>query len=460
MDLQGRCRPATSLPVSSYDVIVCGAGPAGIGAAVSAARQGARTLLIDRLALPGGVHTHAGVTDWCESSGGPVFDEILTRMNELGGVRFNFNPSRMSPPGRPRLDTELFSAVALELLRGAGVDLRILTLVKEPLVDGDTVRGVVTVDKGGCHTFTSAVVIDATADADLLAGAGGRFHVGDERDGRLQHANYRVWLEGIDGERFEREKPDDDELIAMLRKAQADGRIVPPDHLFRPPAESFPYDPVSGALKLSNWEFEHIDPLDPHALHRMFMQSVTATLQFIRFARAHLPGFEQLRIRKLPQLPGVRESRRMIGQYTLTLDDVRASRKFEDGIARAWYRISLHDSPPGHTVAAQLRSQRPANGDWYEVPYRCLVPEKIRGLLVVGRALSAEREAHGSARVMATCMFTGSAAGLAAAMAASQARLPHEIDGREVKAALMSQPHDGTPAAMVALMEQLASPCG
>ena len=138
---------------------------------------------------------------------------------------------------------------------------------------------------------------------------------------------------------------------------------------------------------------------------------------------------------------GTRESRRIIGTYVLTKEDVLNARKFEDGISRACFFMDLHDSPPGITTSQFtkqfVKANRPPAGDWYEIPYRCLVPKSVKGFLTAGRCISSDREANGSLRVMPTCMFTGEAAGTAAAMAIAEGLLPHELDGRRVRKKMM-----------------------
>ena len=142
----------------------------------------------------------------------------------------------------------------------------------------------------------------------------------------------------------------------------------------------------------------------------------------------------------MPNLLGTRESRRVVGQYVLTRDDVLAGHKFDDGVVPACFYMDFHDSPPGTTVLEHSLEHKRANraplDDWYEIPYRCLVPRAVRGLLVAGRCISCDRWGQASMRIMPTCMWTGVAAGTAAAMAAREGVLPHELDGRDVRRAM------------------------
>ncbi len=427
----------------TFDVIICGGGPAGVGAAIAAGRSGVKTLLVERLGQLGGTGTGAGVVNWCDSDGGPVFDELFRRCAEFGKAEFRYNPDHFRKPGRARFDTEAIKSLSLKMVLDAGVEVLFLTFAESAWMDEDTVRGVFTVNKGGRSLYQCKIVIDATADGDIAASAGAEFLKGDPDDGRLQHCNFRYWIVNVDDERFEEGKPDVEELKRLLRQAQEDGELHPPRNLFQPPAEHFPMSSVSNRLDINNWELENIDPTDPVAVSRTLAHCQVAAFELIQFCRKNLPGYENCEIRKFPDFLGTRESRRIVGQYILTRDDVLAAKKFEDGIARAWFYMDLHDSPPGTTLPHSpefKKAHRPPDDDWYEIPYRCLVPRDIRGLLIAGRCISCDREAHGSLRIMPTCMFTGTSAGSAAALAVAEGALPHELAGARVREKVMDDP--------------------
>ncbi|MBM4085716.1 MAG: FAD-dependent oxidoreductase [Planctomycetes bacterium] len=428
--------PTQKVPVSGeYDVVVCGGGPAGIGAAIGSARGGARTLLVEQLASLGGMATGAFVGAWMDSPGGPVFNELCDQMLQLGAATRHYDPVRHHKPGRVKFHTETHKAVALKMVRDAGVDMLLCTTAEGAWMHGDRVGGVFVANKAGRSLLKAKVVIDATADGDIAASAGAEFLKGDPDDGRLQHVSFDAHMEGADLDRYERERPSPERLMELATQAREKGRLHLPKGLFIPSPDTFPFREGSWT-PVCRWELADVDPTDPKAVSDALVECQLIAFEVVQFCRQNLPGFEKCQIGRFPQLLGTRESRRIVGRYVLTGEDVVRAAKFDDGIARACFFIDLHDSPPHPGIPFSIEyviAHRPAYGDWYEIPYRCLVPKRVQGLLVAGRCISCDRPAQGSLRVMPTCMFTGEAAGIAAAMAVADGVLPHEIDGRRVR---------------------------
>jgi hypothetical protein len=158
--------------------------------------------------------------------------------------------------------------------------------------------------------------------------------------------------------------------------------------------------------------------------------------------RERVPGYEQCTVEWIAPVLGTRESRRIEGLYTVTGDDVIAGSKFDDGAVPAWFWLDLHDPEPGTSTPYDLdyiRENRPAPGDWYEIPYRCQVPREVDGLLVAGRCVSCDHQAQGSLRIMPTCMYLGAAAGTAAAWAVERGVRPRAVDGERLKRVLSTE---------------------
>ncbi len=432
---------AAAVPVlGEYDVVVCGGGPAGIGAAVAAGRAGARTLLIEATSCLGGLIGNAGLRGFCDSPGGPIFDELVERLLELGAAQWRIDTERFRPPGRLWYHPETARALTLEMVTEADAEVLLATFAEGAWVTDDRVAGVFIATKRARQLVRAKAVIDCTADADIAADAGAPFRYGDPQDGHIQVCCFRWVIGEVDAERFARERPGDEELAALFAQAVREGAIRVPDGLFDHDPATFPFDAETGALYLEGWEFEELDATDPVQNARALAQSQLAALQIVRWCRAHLPGYEQCRVERFPTSLGIRESRRIIGHYTLTQEDVLAGRKFDDGVVPAWFWLDLHDPPPHqepHTLEYVKASQPPA-GDWYEIPYRSLLPRGIKGLLVAGRSISADRKAHGSLRIMPTCMFIGTAAGTAAAIAAAEGTDVSELAGARLKRTLLA----------------------
>jgi len=174
--------PEQQVPVlGEYDVVVCGAGPAGIGAAVASARGGARTLLIERLSHVGGVATGAGITKWADTQGGPVFDELVQRMEAVDAAKWFWDPANhLHKPGRVRFHAETLKAVALKMIKNAGIDVLFCTIAEGAWCPvPETVGGVFLANKGGRSLAKARTVIDASADGDIAASAGAEFLKGD-----------------------------------------------------------------------------------------------------------------------------------------------------------------------------------------------------------------------------------------------------------------------------------------
>ena len=429
---------AKDIPVvDGYDILVCGGGPAGIGAAVAAGRGGARTLLIERLNWVGGMGAGAARENWADTQNGSVFAELERRLTAIGKAKRRFDPqSHVNTMGRVAIHGETLKVAALQMVKEAGVDILFGAVVVGVKKEGDLVRGVIVGAKGGLFHVKAKVVVDATADGDVAAGAGAEYLKGDPGNGRLMHVNYYLKLKDVDLEKYEREKPSEETLLQWIGEALKSGKLHPPKGIFSPDAEFFPYHLPMRTLKLHYWEIEGVDCSDPFAVSKTLTDCQVASFEIVEFCRNRLPGYERCGIERVQDSLGVRESRRIVGQYTLTRDDVLSARKFDDGIAKACFFIDYHDSPPGQTVPYTLEFKKkfsPPQGDWYEIPYRCLLPKKVKGLLLAGRCVSADRDAFASLRVMATCMYTGEAAGAAAAMAVALKVSPHEVDGEKVR---------------------------
>ncbi|MCW2524279.1 MAG: fumarate reductase/succinate dehydrogenase flavoprotein domain protein [Frankiales bacterium] len=440
------------LPVrSSYDVVVVGGGPAGIAAAVASARVGARTLLIEQNGYLGGNLT-AGLVGPCMTSYSldgsvqlirGVFDELVLRMEQQGAA---IHPSKV-PAGSAYagfimfghdkvtpFEPEAVKSVALQLCQEAGVDLLLHTFVPDVLVSDGTVSAVVCASKSGLELVPATVVVDCSADADVATRAGAAVVTGRSSDGLTQPMTLFFRVENVADEEVERyvhEHPEDARPYASLVTAGREaGRFPSPRRgvgmykTLRPGVWRINPTRVLGQ--------DGTDVTDLTAAEIEGRRQVDALLEFFR---ADLPGFADCRLLDTAATIGVRETRRIVGDHVLTLEDLQSGQHFEDTIALAGYPVDIHD--PTGAGGGVDESYRTANA--YCIPYRSLLPVGIDNVVVAGRCISATHEALAAIRVMPPSFAMGEAAGTAAALAVRAGIAPRQVDVTELKKQLVAQ---------------------
>ena len=370
---------AKEIPViREVDVLVCGGGPAGIAAGIAAARAGAKTLLVERYGYLGGMVTGSYVTYYmgfgngCEQVIRGIAQKTIVRLRELGGLT-----REQDKCGDCYGDAEIIKSISIMMIEEAGAEILLHSWVSTAIMEGNTCKGVIIENKSGRQAILANTVIDATADADVSVSAGVETKL-DIHDISLCYT-----LEGIDQEKataFQREQPDI--YRKYMSKLRDSGREV----TFRIPRKS----------AVDAWDLTYVEN-----------ETRKQLLKKLLFLRENLPGHENVKIRiTAPQL-GVRESRKIVGVYTITEDDMLMNRKFKDNIGRCGAYMKKYENydMPGLS---------------YDIPYGILVPEKIDGLLATGRCVSATHEAINTLRLVVPCMLLGEAAGTAAALAATE----------------------------------------
>ena len=425
-----------------YQVVVVGAGSAGSSAAISAARSGARTLLIDRLGFMGGTSTavldtfYAFYTPTPEPQRvvGGLGWEVVQRLTDAG-VAFE-RPNTYGAGTGVTYDQETLKVTWERLALDAGVELLLQTWATGVRVEDGRVTGVRVWNKGGERWIAADVVVDASGDADVAALAGARYE-DFGTTGRVQSLSTLFRLANVDEERAAQTKKA--ELWALMRSAASSGAYQLPRL-----EGSWHRTPFAGIVMVHMTRVPNIDATDPVALTDAELEGRRQVREYHRFLRDRVPGFEESVIVGTSPSIGVRESRRVIGDYQLTRDDVLAARRFDDEIALCGAPIEDH-GPGGETDWQYVAGG--GQGTVYGIPYGTLLPRGLDGLLVCGRCFSSTHDAHASARSMATCMAMGQAAGTAAALAASGNSLPRAVDVAQLRERLRA---DG------ALLEPLA----
>ncbi len=422
--------------VRDYDVLVVGGGNAGSAAAIAAARHGARTLLVERYGFLGGTATASMVGPWMTFHAGKrrivggIAQEMVERLMRRGASPGHIHDASDYVPTITPFDPEVHKAVLFEMMEEAGVHLLLHAWVLGAILNEENVLGARFATVGGEREYRAATVIDSTADAFVAAAAGVPTQQGDER-GRVQPASLMFRLSHVDLDKlstYVRTHPDQMRtslktherkapaltavagLYDLWRAAQVSGEVNVPRELV-----SFFISPYPDEVTVNMTRVTNIDPLDPDDLTRAEVEARKQVMQLLQFFRERVPGFEHARLAATGTQVGIRESRRIVGRYTLTADDVLRAQHFDDAIARSAYPIDIHN-PGGKGTT----TQRLPEGAFYEIPYRCLVPVNREHLLVAGRCISTTHEALASTRLTPTVMTLGQAAGTAAALARTQ----------------------------------------
>ena len=403
-----------------FDVIVVGAGSAGSSAAISAARRGARTLLVDRLPFLGGTSTAVLDTFYAFYTPGEKPRRVVGGIGwevaghlSAAGVAFE-RPNTYGAGTGVTYDPEALKVVWERVVEEAGIEVLLHTWATGVQMQDRRIHGVRLWNKGGESVLDAGAVVDASGDADLCAMAGVPYD--DARSTpNLQSLSTIFRVANVDMDRAA--KLPKTELWALMRSAAESGSY----HLPRLEG-SWHRTPFAGVVTVHMTRIPNVDATDPRQLTRAEIEGRRQVQEYHRFLRDLVPGFERSVVVATSPAIGVRESRRVIGDYRLTRDDVLEARRFDDEVALCGAPIEDHLAGTGTTWTYVPR------GGVYGIPYRCLVPTGVEGMLVAGRCFSATHEAHASARSMATCMAMGQAAGTAAALAVASGVTPRSID--------------------------------
>ncbi|MFZ5671717.1 MAG: FAD-dependent oxidoreductase [Pseudomonadota bacterium] len=415
------------------DVVVAGAGSAGMVAAIAAARNGARTILIERGGFLGGISTAVLDTMYAFYAPGDAqekvvsglpdevvdriekYDAVLRRPNTFGsGTGITYNP-------------ETLKRVWDDLAEEARVKVLLHSFITGAIADGAKVTGLRFVNKAGNHKVTAKVTIDASGDADVVADAGGDFELAG-RDGAQQTLSTTFRIGNV-GERALGVKKD--ELHALMREANKSGRFVLPRE-----EGSVHRTPDKGIMATIMTRVPGTAPDDIEGISRAEAQGRAQAQEYFRFLKEMVPGYENSVLIGTSPWIGVRETRRILGDYQLHGEDVLAARRFEDGIARCGAPIE------DHHAGRDTRWAYIPNSGTYTVPFRALLPRNLDGIMVAGRCLSSTHDAHASARSIGTCMAMGQAVGSAAALAADQNVTPRRLPLKTLLALLDRQGAD------------------
>ncbi len=457
---------AQTLPIYAQpDVVVAGGGPGGLAAAITAARAGAHVLLIERHGFLGGVATAAMMPAFVASGwAAGLGREVLDRLAKEGGA-----PVWDNAPGRTQttpFDPETMKQVALDMVEEAGVELLLYTQAVDAMMSGSDLFGVVIENKGGRQAITARVVIDATGDADLAVRAGAAYQKGRSQDSRMRPMALLFRLGGVNLDEtmaYLTEHPEEiqpqfrqgtvlrvgnERVLSRLSgfnelvdKARARGELDPNCYYFRLETGWF----ERGIVTVNTTRVYNVDGTDARDLTRAEIAARRQIAQLVAFARKYIPGCQHAYLLDTAPGMGVRETRRIVGDYTLTIDDVYADRRFKDSILALRQRVprplpanwDVHGPDPGEGAKSDplewAHAHVPSEPHTYELPYRCLLPRGVGNLLMAGRTIAVDHFIDGFTRNMLICMLFGEAAGLAAALAAAQRVAVRDVEISQVQ---------------------------
>lgn len=419
--------PARKIPViDTVDVLVAGSGPAGFSAAVCAARQGARVMLIEALGTVGGIATSGMMSHFTGSVKSEFYEELLGRMMEKR--RF---PDEKAP--RVTIDPEQLKQIELDMLNEAGVKLRLYTFVSGAIVEDGAIRGVILESKSGREAVMAKIVIDATGDGDVAARAGVPFWLGREEDHLMQPVTIMFKVAGVDTDRAV--FPGSFETTVETEKGEL--QALAKEKLPFPAGHVLLYrTTLPGVVTLNMTNAIGIDGTSADDLTRGEMICRSQMEAIVSFLREYAPGYENCYQIGSASLLGVRETRHFKGEYTLTSEDVLSCARFDDWVVReARFNFDVHNLTGASLDRTGAQKHFPKDNQ-YEIPYRCLIPQGIDNLLLAGRCISGTHMAHSNYRVMPMCVAMGEAAGCAAALAVRQGVGVRAVDARDIQALL------------------------
>ena len=411
------------------DVLVAGGGPAGVTAAIAAARCGSRVCLIERDASLGGENQGAlFVHGFFDAAGrkvvGGVADDIIALTKQYGGVAEGLRI--VNHPWIPNIvavDGELYRLATLEAVLSAGVQVVLNAAVDDVLLAGRRVRGVFVRTRGGRQLILCRYLVDASGDASVAVAAGAQSAFGRASDGQTQPMTLLFTLGGVDPDVLVKEGAA--HAWARLPGRAGEDLVWLATDLTRwreglqtaglPPVWLWANSLHPGIWNINVTSISGLNPLDASDLSRAEVLARQQMMRFVTFLRAQVPGFGDAFLLKTAPRVGIRETRRIVGDYVLHEGDITSGAEFSDVVALCGFNVAVLDPVHGRLGDEVVNSPR----GHYDIPYRCLLPLGLDNVLVAGRSISVTHEALGSTRMQGTCMALGHAAGVAAALASS-----------------------------------------
>lgn len=443
--------PAREISVrKETDVLVIGGGPSGIMAALAAAEDGLNVMLVESRSFVGGNMTIGlPILGFLGQKGNQIIKGLPQKLiDRLKAVQASSEhrpcPLHMS---LTLVEPEAVKTVALQMLVESKVDVLFYAFCAGVVMDGDELKGVIIESKAGREVILAKTIIDCSGDADVAYRAGVPCEYGNEHGG-VQPPTLMFCLGGVDTEKLRTSIANEPRtyltdfipaeyfgqnnqfvLVGMrnlIKQAQDDGLTLTTERTIL----------ITGLRKGEVWvnmtRVSGVNGTDPGSLTHGEIEGRHQIIDIQKYLIDYVPGFENAYFLKTAPFLGIRETRRIQGQYTMTREDIMACQHFDDAIAVASYPLDIHHPQGGGCTLEWC-------GDCYDIPYRSLIPQKIKNLIVAGRCISTTHEAMSAIRVMAPCMAMGEAAGRAAKMAVRKGIQPADVNVKELQQELLEK---------------------
>lgn len=412
-----------NIPVlGSYDAIVVGSGPSGIGAAVTAGRNGIKVLLIEYSGAVGGVSTSGLMSHWTGSVNSSLYEEILQRAADKNP--FNNGVRQIE------IDPELLKNVYYEMLEEANVEILLYSLVCDVITEDSTVKGVIVQNKTGRSAYYAKTVVDCSGDGDAAYYSGAEYFKGRERDGVMQPATLMFKVGGVDMERAV--LPGSFETTVETRRGELQklaSQILP-----KPAGHVLLYKSTIPSIVTCNMtNITGIDGTKAEDLTKAELICRSQMKPIVDFLRKYAPGYENCYIISAASLIGIRETRHFRGVKQISEEDIISARVFDDWVVKdAYFNFDVHNTVgSGLDKTGVQKNFTQSKG--YTIPYGCLVPIKVDGLLLSGRNISGTHMAHSNFRAMPICLAIGAAGGAAAALSAKENKKLRDIEPQKIQ---------------------------
>lgn len=416
--------------IADVDIVVAGGGPAGICAAVAAARQGTRVLLIERYGAVGGNLTLGNVSPILgRVSSGTMYDEVI---NLLSAKHQNELKVETRNGKEIHIDAEEAKGILINFLRSNNVEVMLQTSICDVIKEKDALKGLIITTPSGLKAVSAKRIIDATGDGTVAFLSGCEYKIGRESDGRTQPVTLEFTINNVDESRAIMcfggsdpvTLPNGRKYSDFCKECEQSGELPKNVSIVRLHRTFY-----SGERNVNATQMNDICGLNTFDLYKAEVELRNQIEKVVDFLRKYIPGYENCMLKTTADTLGVRETRRIMGECMVDDSDVEQGKHYDDAVVHnAWFLIDIHNPSGGGQAEGHSKMAEP-----YDIRYGALVPKNIDNLLTAGRCISGTHRAHASYRVMAICMATGEAAGTAAALSIKNGISPRSLASNEIR---------------------------